>query len=102
MATQLWNSKWKNVSWKLWKAVNDTRRKESNYQIKKKSERSEKKETYKNLEILEPDTVKELEMKEKEIISRTRKQFETKPYFRNIVKGSNTWAVPLVRYPRQF
>ena len=34
----------------------------------------------------------------KEYLRRTRKLLETKLYGRNLVKGINTWAVPLVRY----
>ena len=55
------------------------------------------KETYKYLGILEADTNKEVEMKEKikkEYLRRTRKQLETKLCSRNIIKGINTWAVP--------
>ena len=51
------------------------------------------KETYKYLGILE--------MKDKtpkEYLWRTRKQLETKLSGRNLFKGINTWAVPLVRY----
>ena len=33
---------------------------------------------------------------------RTRKQLETKLSSRNLIKGINTWAVPLVRYSGPF
>ena len=59
------------------------------------------KETYKYLEILEADTIKQEEMKEKikkEYFTRSRKLLETKFSSRNLVKGINTWAVSLVRY----
>ena len=51
------------------------------------------KETYKHLGILEADTIKQAEMKEKikkEYLRRTRKLFKTKLYSRNLVKGINT------------
>ena len=51
--------------------------------------------------ILEVDTIKQAEMKEKiqnEYLRRTRKLRETKLNSRNLIKGINTWAVPLVRY----
>ena len=57
------------------------------------------KESYKSLGILEADTIKQVEMKEKikkEYLRRTRKLLETK------LKGINTWAVPLVRYSGPF
>ena len=60
-----------------------------------------KKETYKYLDILEADTIKQVEMKEKikkEYLRRTRKLLETKLCSRNLIKGINTWAVLLVRY----
>ena len=59
------------------------------------------KETYTYLGILEADTIKQAEMKdkiEKEYLRRTRKLLETKLSRRNLIKGINTWAVPLVRY----
>ena len=81
--------------------ANDTWQKETNYQIKKKIRTLEEKETYKYMGILEADTIKQVEMKEKtkkEYIRRTKKLLETKLYCRNLVKGINTWAVPLVGY----
>ena len=62
-------------------------------------------ETYKYLGILEADTIKQVEMKEKiqkEYLRRTKKLLETKLNSRNHIKGINTWAVPLVRYSRAF
>ena len=62
-------------------------------------------ETYKYLGILEADTIKKVEMKEKiqkEYLRRTRKLLETKLNCRNLIKGVNTWAVPLVRYSGPF
>ena len=63
------------------------------------------KETYKYLGILEADTIKQVEMKEKikkEYLRRTRKLLETKISSRNLIKGINTWAVILVRYSGPF
>ena len=62
-------------------------------------------ETYKYLGILEADTIKQAEMKEKiqkEYLRRTRKLLETKLNSRNLIKGINTWAVPVVRYSGPF
>ena len=59
------------------------------------------KETYKYLGILEAGTIKQEKMKvkiKKEYFRRTRKLLETKIYSRNLIKGINTWTVPLVRY----
>ena len=61
----------------------------------------EENETYKYLGILEDDTIKQVQMKDmirKEYLRRTRKLLETKLSSRNLIKGINTWAVPLVRY----
>ena len=63
------------------------------------------KETYKYLGILEAETIKQVEMKEKikkEYLRRTRKLLETKLCSRHLIKGINTWAVPLVRYSGAF
>ena len=60
-----------------------------------------KNETYKYLGILEADTIKQVEMKDKirkEYLRRTRKLLESKLPSRNLIKGINTWAVLLVRY----
>ena len=62
-------------------------------------------ETYKYLGILEADTIKQVEMKDKiqkEYLRRTRKLLETKLSSRNLIKGINTWAVPHVRYSGRF
>ena len=62
-------------------------------------------ETYKYLGILEADTIKQVEMKDKirkEYLRRTRKLLEIKLSRRNLIKGINTWAVPLVRYSGPF
>ena len=61
----------------------------------------EENETYKYLGILEADTIKQVQMKDrirKEYLRRTRKLLETKLTSRNLIKGINTWAVPKVRY----
>ena len=58
-------------------------------------------ETYKYMGILEADTIKQVEMKEKiknKYVRRTRIQLETKLCGRNLIKRINTWAVSLVRY----
>ena len=57
-------------------------------------------EIYKYLGILEADTIKQAEIKEKiqkDYLRSTRKLLETKLNGRNLIKGINTWAVPLVR-----
>ena len=62
-------------------------------------------ETYKYLGILEADTIKQVEMKDKirkEYLRRTRKLLETKLSSRNLTKGINTWAVTLARYSGPF
>ena len=63
------------------------------------------KETYRYLDNLEADTIKQVEMKDKikkEYFKRTRKLIETKLCSRNLIKGINTWAVHLVGYSRPF
>ena len=63
------------------------------------------KETNKYLGILEADIIKQQEMKgkiKKENLRRARKLLKKKLYSRNLVKGINTWAVPLVRYSGLF
>ena len=50
-------------------------------------------ETYKYLGILEADTIKRVEMKDKirkDYLKRTRKLLETKLFSRNLIKGINT------------
>ena len=62
-------------------------------------------ETYKYLGILETDTIKQVEMKDKiqkEYLRRTRKLLETKLSSRNLIKGINILAAPLVRYSGPF
>ena len=62
-------------------------------------------EIYKYLGILETDTIKQVKMKNKiqeEYLRRTRKLLETKLSSRNLIKGINTWDVPLVRYSGPF
>ena len=62
-------------------------------------------ETYKYLGISEVDSIKQVEMKEKiqkEFLRRTRKLLEPKLNSINLIKGINTWAVPLVRYSGLF
>ena len=60
--------------------------------------------TYKYLGILVADTIKQVEMKDKiqkEYLRRTRKLLETKLSSKNLIKGINIWAVPLIRYSDQ-
>ena len=60
---------------------------------------------YKYFDILEADTIKQVQMKDKvrkEYLRRTRKLLETKPSCRNLFKEINTWAVHLVRYSGPF
>ena len=62
-------------------------------------------ETYKYLGIMEADTIKQVEKKDKiqkEYLRRSRKLLETKLSSRNLVKGINTRAEPLVRYSGPF
>ena len=62
-------------------------------------------ETYKYLGILEADTIKQVKMKDKiqkEYLRGTRKLLGTKLSCINLIKGLNTWAVPLVRYSGPF
>ena len=57
-------------------------------------------ETDKYLGILEADTIKQVEMKDKirkEYLRRTRKLLEPKLSSRNLIKEINTWAMLLVR-----
>ena len=61
--------------------------------------------TFKYLGILEADTIKQAEMKDKiqkEYLWRTRKLLETKLSSRNLIKGINTWAIPPIRYSGPF
>ena len=63
-----------------------------------------KNETYKYLGILEADTIKQVEMKnkiQKEYL-RTKKLLKTKLSCRNLIKGINPLSVPLVRYSGPF
>ena len=62
-------------------------------------------DAFKYLGILEADTIKQVQIKDKiqkEYLRRTRKLLETKLSSRNLIKGINTWAVPLVRYSGPF
>ena len=62
-------------------------------------------ETYKYLGILEADTIKQVEMKNKiqnEYLRRIRKLLETKLSSSNLIKGINTLAVLHVRYSGPF
>ena len=62
-------------------------------------------ETYKSLGILEADTIKQAEIKEKikmKYLRKTRKLLENKLLSRYFIKGVNTWAVLLVRFSGLF
>ena len=62
-------------------------------------------EIYKYLRISEANTIKQVEMKDKiqkEYYRRTRKLLETKLLGWNLIKGIDTWAVPLARYSGPF
>ena len=62
------------------------------------------KKNYKYLGILEADTIKQVEMKEKEKEKKTipgERDTYSKPRM-NLIKGINTWAVSLVRYSGPF
>ena len=85
--------------------ANDIWLAEWNYQIMTKLEQSEKNETYKYLDILEADTIKQVEMKDKiqkEYLRRTRKLLKTKLSGRILIKGMNTSAMAIVRYSGPF
>ena len=61
------------------------------------------KETY--LGILEVDNIKQVEMMDKikkEYLRITRRLLDTKLYSKNLVKGTNTWVLHLVRYSGPF
>ena len=56
-------------------------------------------ETYKYLDILEADTIKQVEIKDKiqkEYLGGTRKLLEIKLSSRHLIKGINTGSVPLI------
>ena len=59
-------------------------------------------ETYKHFVILEADTIKQVEIKDKIQKEYCRKLPEKKIKSRNLIKGINTWAVPHVRYSGLF
>ena len=61
-------------------------------------------ETNKYLGILEADTIKQVDMKDKirKEYLRSRKLLETILSSLHLIKGINTWAVPLIRYSRSF
>ena len=63
------------------------------------------KEAYKYLDILEADTIKQVEIKDninEEYLRRTKKLLETKLSSRNFIKGITAWSVPLIRYSGPF
>ena len=62
-------------------------------------------EGYKYLGVLESDTIMKNKMKEKismEYFRRVKKVLETKLNSKNLIKGVNTWAISLMRYPAPF
>ena len=63
------------------------------------------KKMYKYLAILETDTIKQVEMKDKikkEYLRATINLLETKLESRNLIKEINTWAVSLIKYSGPF
>ena len=61
--------------------------------------------TCKYLGLIEGDKIKQAKKKEKlrkGYLNRTRTLLETKLYGRNLNKGINIWAVPLVRHSGAF
>ena len=58
-------------------------------------------DSWKYLGILEKYIIKQEEIKKKNL-KRRGKLLETKLYGKNLTKGINSWAVPLVRYSRLF
>ena len=64
-------------------------------------------ETNKYLGILEADTIKQLQLKDK-ILKRTSQENakttreKEKLFSRNLIKGIDTWVVPLIRYSGPF
>ena len=64
------------------------------------------KENHEYLGILEADSIRQVKMKfkkmRKEYLRRTRTLSETKLCRRNLIKGVNIWAVPIVRYWEPF
>ena len=84
------------------RAENDKWRKVVNLVNEEKIKTLKEKENCKYLEILEVDTIKQAEMKEKnndEYLRRTSKKLlEIKLCGSNDIKGINTTTVPLVRY----
>ena len=90
---EIWPGKMSYANNKKRKTTNDRRNIKT--KLKKKSERSEKKKTYKHLGILEAVIIKQVEMKEKykKVYSRrTRKLLDTKLYSRNLIKGNKRLA----------
>ena len=62
-------------------------------------------DAYKYLVMLEALTLKQVQMKDKiqkEYLRRTSRQLETKFSSKNLIKGIDTWDVPLVRYSGPF
>ena len=60
----------------------------------------EEKENYKHLWLLEANTIKYAEIKEKN--RRTRRLLETQLFSKNLIKRISTWTVSLVRYSESF
>ena len=64
-----------------------------------------KNETYNYLGIVEADTIKQEQMKDKiqkEYLRRTRNLLDAKHSSKNLIKAIITWAVQLVRYSEPF
>ena len=91
----------RSARYEMWQTISDGIELANQEKIRTLAENK----TYKYLGILEADTMKQVEMKNKipkEYLRRTRKLLETKLSSRNLIKGINTWAVLLVRYSGPF
>ena len=95
---RIWHRKFdRNEKW-------ETRGTEWNYQIKKKSEHSEKRKPTNTRKYWKRTLSHKWRWKKikKEYLRRTKKLFETKLNIRNLIKGINTGAVLLIRYSGPF
>ena len=88
---------------------NNEKLKTANYETKRTTKSRKirtlgKKRNLQYLEILEADTIKQAEIKEKitnEYLRRRRKILETTLYYKNLIKTINTWVL-FVGYSRPF
>ena len=99
------NGIWYRKMGHAWNEKRETTQDRRNRNTKSRKIRTLGEETYKYLGILEADTIKQMEMKEKitkGYLRRTRKLLETKLCSKNLIKRINTWAVSLERYSESF